>query len=254
MVRGEKKPLAPPEQALAVHRALADVSRVGILDELRGAGAALDVAELANRVGLHHNTVRSHLEVLLKAGLVVGETEKRVAPGRPRVVYRPARPAPAVGQPVDGDGFRLLAHILASYLAGSVPDPQAEAIEAGRTWGRYLVERPAPFARVTPDDALRRVAALLDRLGFSPELVDHSSERRILLHRCPFQDLAVTHPEIACSVHLGLIRGALSEMGAPVQGTSLDRFVEPSLCIAHFEAEDEAGEPAAEPIPSGSRG
>jgi predicted ArsR family transcriptional regulator len=223
------------QRALEAHRALSDASRVAIIEELRRAGP-LDVAQLAERVGLHHNTIRSHLEVLLKAGLIGGETEKRDGPGRPRVVYRPAAGAP----PEEESGFRLLAHILASYLSGASPDPEAAAVEAGRAWGGYLVDRPAPFARVSPDSALERTTRLFQRLGFEPELVDGGPERRILLHRCPFRDLAVTHPEITCSVHLGLIRGALAEMGAPVDGTKLDRFVEPSLCVAHFRDRKEA--------------
>jgi hypothetical protein len=48
-------------------------------------------------------------------------------------------------------------------------------------------------------------------------------------------------------VHLGLIRGALAEMGAPVEGTRLDRFVEPSLCVAHFAGRE------GEPVPAGVR-
>lgn len=235
----ESGPAAVSQRSLAVHRALSDVSRVGILEALRRAGTPLDVGQLAEHVGLHHNTVRSHLDVLLRAGLVTGETEKRELPGRPRVVYQPA---PPVADEESG-GFRLLAHILTTYLAGSAADPEAEATEAGRIWGRYLIDRPKPFERISPKEALSRVNALLSRLGFAPELVEDTPDRRILLHRCPFQDLAVTHPEITCSVHLGLIRGALAEMGAPVEGTRLDRFVEPSLCVAHFK-EREDREPA----------
>lgn len=240
MSHGERPSRAPSEQSLAVHRALSDVSRVGILEELRGAGKPLDVAELASRVGLHHNTVRSHLDVLMRAGLVSGETEKRELPGRPRVVYRPTSPSSEEG----GDGFRLLAHILTSYLAGSASDPDAEAREAGGIWGRYLIERPAPFAKLSPREALTRLGELLARLGFAPELDDRLPDRRILLHHCPFEDLATSHPEVTCGVHLGLIRGALAEMGAPVEGTRLDRFVEPSLCIAHFQAREEEAVPA----------
>jgi predicted ArsR family transcriptional regulator len=223
------------------------VSRVGILDELRRAGSSLDVAELTTRVGLHHNTVRSHLDVLMRAGLVSGETERRDVPGRPRVVYRPTSPT----NQEDGDGFRLLAHILTSYLAGSAADPDGEAREAGRTWGRYLIERPAPFAKLSANEALTRLTALLSELGFTPELDDRAPDRRILLHHCPFEDLATSHPEVTCGVHLGLIRGALAEMGAPVEGTSLDRFVEPSLCIAHFRTREEELAPTEE-VPAGA--
>lgn len=228
--------MTPSERSLAVHRALSDLSRAAILEELREAGAPLDVAELAKRVGLHQNTVRSHLDVLLRANLLLAETARRDEPGRPRVLYRPN---PAVVDD-ESSGFRLLAEILASHLSGASADPEGEATEAGRMWGHYLIERPAPFAKLTPKEALSRVAGMLSELGFSPEPVNEGGNHRILLHRCPFRDIALRHPEVTCSVHLGLMRGALAEMGAPVEATRLEPFVEPSLCVAHFRIRDEA--------------
>lgn len=222
--------MATRDPDLLTHRALAEVSRVRILEELQRSRRPLDAAEVAERVGLHQNTVRSHLEILRQAGMVGAESERRGTPGRPRLVYR----ATAATQAEEPTGFRLLAYILAGYLSASAADPSAVATEAGRAWGRYLVERPAPFARMTRQEALERVVELLDRLEFAPKLVQ-DGETRIDLHHCPFRDLAVAHPEITCAVHLGLIRGALAEMGAPIEGERLDPFVTPSLCVAHFE-------------------
>lgn len=230
MSLGEIGEAAPVEQDLAAHRALADSSRVRILDELRHAEAPLDATQLGARVGLHHNTVRSHLQILSRAGLITAEPETRGGPGRRRIVYRTAPEAP----PEESGGFRLLAYILASYLAGSTPDPQGAAVEAGRAWGRYLADRPAPFAKTSPQEAMERITDLFERLGFQPERVDDEDRSRMLLHRCPFFDLAKTHPEVTCSVHLGLIRGALAEMDAPLEVTDLDPFVKPSLCVARF--------------------
>lgn len=220
-------------QSLFAHRALAEVSRVRILEELRRAGRPLVTVELAERVGLHHNTVRAHLEVLQEAGLVTAEPEKRVAPGRPRIVYRPVPEADD-----ERTGYRLLAGILTSYLAAS-PNPGLAAEEAGRAWGRYLVERPQPFQRVDSGDAIARVSRLLEELGFAPEPVVEEGEDRILLHRCPFRDLAVRHPEVTCAVHLGLIEGALAELGVRLAATRIDPFVEPSLCVAHLGGREE---------------
>jgi predicted ArsR family transcriptional regulator len=224
------------ERSLLAHRALAEVSRVRILEELRRAGRPLAVAELAEQIGLHHNTVRAHLEVLRKAGLVVAEAEKRTVPGRPRIVYQPALEA-VPGE--EGDGYRLLASILTSYLAAS-SDPGLAAAEAGQTWGRYLVERPKPFQRVDPEDAIRRVSRLLEELGFAPETVMEEGEARILLHRCPFRELAVYHPEVTCAVHLGLIEGALAELGVRLAATRIDPFVGPLLCVAHLARQERA--------------
>lgn len=56
----------------------------------------------------------------------------------------------------------------------------------------------------------------------------------IPLRHCPFQNLAEQHGEVICSVHLGLMQGALTAMRAPVTVDRLDPFVEPDLCVAHL--------------------
>ena len=37
-----------------------------------------------------------------------------------------------------------------------------------------------------------------------------------------------------CGVHLGLMRGALEALGAPLEATRLEPFVAPHLCLAHL--------------------
>jgi predicted ArsR family transcriptional regulator len=206
------------------HKALAEPSRAHILETLEGAGEPLDAVELARRVGLHPNTVRWHLGVLSEAGLVTSSPEPRTRPGRPRIVFTPAEEAPGGRQ-----DYRLLASVLASSLSGS-PEGAATAERAGSAWGRYLVERPPPLARMSAGDAADHVVRLLDEHGFEPE----RENGNVLMHRCPFHDLAEQHGDVVCSVHLGLIRGALAEIGAPVTVTRLEPFVEPSLCRARL--------------------
>ena len=206
------------------HRALADPSRVRILRTLAEAGGPLDAHELAARVGLHPNTVRWHLGVLADAGFVSSSTEPRTRPGRPRVVFT-ATEDEAEGR----EDYRLLAAILAGSLSGTETGAAA-AERAGEAWGRFLVERPRPFARMSAADAADQVVRLLDEHGFEPERENGD----VLMHRCPFRDLAEQHGDVVCSVHLGLIRGALAEIGAPVTATRLEPFVEPGLCRARL--------------------
>ncbi len=210
-----------------MHRALAEASRVRILELLRERG--MDVRELATSLGLHTNTIRSHLDVLSEADLVRTRSAPQEGPGRPRVIYDLERELPE-----ERGGYKLLARILASYLSASAPDPGAAAEEAGRAWGRYLSGLPQPFVRVGSEEAIKRVVALFTELGFQPEAAGEGDERRILLHRCPFREAATANPEVVCALHLGLLRGALGELGAPVEATRLDPLVEPSLCIAHL--------------------
>jgi predicted ArsR family transcriptional regulator len=213
--------------SIKTHKALADVSRLRILEELRGQGG-LDSRELGRLVGLHPNTVRSHVDQLIEAGLVRAVSAPTSGRGRPRVLYEAI-----VDGSVRESGYRLLAQILAGYLA-TTDRPQAAAESAGGVWGSYLAEKPQPFSGISAEEATHKVVELFDELGFLPEAVEESAERKILLHRCPFREVAESNQKVVCSVHLGILKGALAEMGAPLQATRLEPFVEPTLCVAHL--------------------
>jgi predicted ArsR family transcriptional regulator len=43
----------------------------------------------------------------------------------------------------------------------------------------------------------------------------------------PFREAAEQHADVVCSVHLGLMRGLLSELDAPLEARRLHSFVEP---------------------------
>lgn len=221
-----------------VRRALASDSRVRLLRALEVAGRPLHVRELVEHVQLHLSTVRGHLGVLIDAGLVESETEARTSPGRPRVLYRlgsqhqAAREHP--GPPsTHGADYRLLAEVLVGHLAGTSPDPAEQARAVGRAWGQYLMERPPPFEEPTPDEARAKVLALFAKLGFAPELSEDAN--RILCRRCPFLDVARRYPDVVCSMHLGLLQGALDTLGDALTSDQLEPLVEPELCVAHLD-------------------
>ena len=216
------------DPALRTHRALGEISRFRIVQELQGQGP-LDSRQLGRLVGLHPNTVRSHVDRLIDAGLVRTLTASAGERGRPRVRYE----AIADAAPVQQGGYRLLAQILASYLA-STDQPHAVAESAGRAWGSYLAEKPRPFAEISAGEATRKVVELFTELGFMPEFIEEADERKVLLHRCPFREVAESNQQVVCAVHLGILKGALAEMGAPLEAVRLEPFVEPTLCIAHL--------------------
>jgi predicted ArsR family transcriptional regulator len=209
----------------AIHRALGDERRARIVGELRPARDGLDAAELARRLELHPNTIRFHLGVLADAGLVGSRPAERSAPGRPRILYT-LRPEAAAA---DRDEYHLLAAILAGTVAGRDDGP-AQAEQAGRAWGRYLVRRPPSHGPLTDEQAVGEVVELLDEQGFAPEPADVE----IRMRRCPFHELAETHPQIVCAVHRGLISGALDELGSELEVDELDVFVQPDLCVARL--------------------
>ena len=220
---------AADEQARRRHRALADPSRAGILAELADAGP-LDARELAERVGLHVNTVRVHLNALAEAGLVESETLPPQGRGRPRVAYRAAAAAGEVG----ARRYRLLAEILTALVARLGPEAAEQLEEIGEAWGRYLVETPPPYAELGDREAVERLVGLLAEIGFEPELAQTPRGRRILMRPCPFLELARAHQDVICPIHLGLMRGALAELGARTRATKLEPFVRPDLCVARL--------------------
>jgi predicted ArsR family transcriptional regulator len=222
---------AAAQQGAMLHRALSEPSRVRILEAVQEAEGPLDARELGRHVGLHLNTVRSHLRVLAEAGLVSARREQRSRPGRPRVLYE------AAAEPLDDHAlasYRLLAQILASSLAGTERDPSARAEEAGRVWGAHLVRKPPPYASISDEETLDEIVRLHEQFGFRPELRRAKSGQEIVLKRCPFQELATSYQAVICPLHLGLMRGALAELGTGVAADWLEPFAEPGACVGHL--------------------
>ncbi|TDC70878.1 ArsR family transcriptional regulator [Actinomadura sp. GC306] len=197
-----------------------------VLDVLRDARTPLGVTDVAERLGVHANTARFHLDALAADGAVERTVEQPSGPGRPRTVYA-ARPGMDRG---GARGYRLLAQILLSRLAADGAEGREDAAQAGREWGRYLVERPPPFQRMTEEEAAERLTALLDDLDFAPK----PDGDVIRLRHCPFLELAEEYGPLVCDVHLGLMQGALTELDAPVEAQRLEPFAEPGACLAHL--------------------
>jgi predicted ArsR family transcriptional regulator len=241
---GGRGPDAMRRNASDRHRLLAAESRRAVLDLLRRSGEELDAAQVAAGVGRHVTTTRQHLDVLVQGGVVSRRVERRTVRGRPRILFS----ATSRREPDDGDG--LMAMMLATHLSQG-DDPAGQAEQAGRRWGRALMERTGGAVAGSPTSesdagkdeapdvrtATDRIVALFDEIGFDPVARSDRSGTVIDLNRCPFEHLAQAHPEIACSVHLGLMRGALETLGAPVRAHRLEPFVTPTLCRAHLRGD-----------------
>jgi predicted ArsR family transcriptional regulator len=203
---------------------------------LRAAPEGLDAEELAERLGVHANTVRWHMGALARADAVSSTPRPHVGRGRPRIVYQ------ATGDPEGTrDEYRLLAAVLSATLAAQT-DGAAACEAAGREWGRYLVPRRLPLARPSDAEACATVTELLAEQGFRPVVADGA----VRMRRCPFHELAESRPQVVCAVHRGLIDGALDEIGSGLRVSKLDVFVDPALCIARLTSgPSEPSSPAA---------
>ncbi|MFE3170268.1 helix-turn-helix transcriptional regulator [Amycolatopsis sp. NPDC059090] len=206
-------------------------SRARVLHALRSEGGPVAVQDVAVQVGLHPNTARFHLDGLVDSGLAERRIEDRARPGRPRTVYVAVAEEAAEGR----RSYRLLAEMLTGLIAENVADPGKAAESAGEAWGRYLADRPPPTRRVDEAEGLRRLSTVLSDAGFAPDAVDDSERPVIRLRHCPFREIAEERRDVVCGLHLGLMRGVLAEVRAPLTAERLEAFVEPSLCLAHLK-------------------
>ncbi len=194
-----------PVDLLVVLKALGDETRYAMYRELASEPAPLSAQDLADRLGLHANTVRLHLDRLREAGLVEVEPVHRGTVGRPQHLYSLAPGAPGLG--FDPPAHALLAGLLAA-LAEEVGADGSAAAATGRAWGRDAARRQRGRG------CLEALAAELDRLGFEPaadEPVD--DEAKIMFLHCPFRDLAEAYPELVCNLHRGICEGVVDQAG-----------------------------------------
>lgn len=204
--------------------------RAIVLERLQDHAGPVTVADLASELGMHPNTVREHLEDLVHRSLASRERAPATGRGRPAWCYAaaPDRPEP---DPRVRD-YAGLAGALAAHIARTSGDPAADALAAGREWGRSLARGTAGPSPDTAAGARRRVVGILRDLGFDPAA--NSRATSVGLRRCPLLDTARQYPDVVCSVHLGIVRGALAELGGEPERTALLPFAEPGACRLHL--------------------
>lgn len=212
--------------------------RQSVLRALKDSPHPVSISDLADRLGVHANTVRFHLNTLIGTGQVeqVGpapEAADRRTAGRPPLMFRPVRGM----DPTGARHYRVLADVLTQTL---VADPQGStrAVRAGRAWGRrHAAVADAGGAGTGSADSVSALVGLLDEIGFAPELHRVEGMGQIALRNCPFLELTDTGARVVCPVHLGIMQGALEAWRSPVTVDRLEPFVEPDLCLAHLRTE-----------------
>jgi predicted ArsR family transcriptional regulator len=197
---------------------------------VRGSATPLSVETIAGRLGVHVNTVRFHLDALIRAGRVERSPADTRRKGRPALVYRASRTMDR-GAP---SNYRLLATILTGHLAATTDDRATVATELGRAWGPTLAEQPPRIVPLKPGTAATRLARILDDLGFQPEPLLAGSGDQLRLRHCPFLDLVDSHADVICPLHLGLMQGVLAAMPASITVDRLEPFTEPDVCTAYL--------------------
>lgn len=198
-----------------------------MLRSLEDLGDPVTVTRLAEETGLHENTLRSHLEALERAGAVERRRSDVQARGRPAWLYVAVRDS----ERSERTGFT---RAMIRALREESERPDRAAVAAGEEWGRGLVDG-RPITGI-PE---HHVLDLLNELGFEPEA---ETDDRIRLTRCPLLDVARTDSDIVCSLHLGLVLGALRAAGLPDEGVRLAPFHEDGYCRLDLAADADDGD------------
>lgn len=206
-------------------------SRAALLESLRAQGEPTTLAALTAATGLHVNTVREHLDALVRAGLAHRHASAPAGRGRPAWLYEATGGDAAAAAAPEYAG---LAATLAASIQRTSSSPHEDAITAGQDWGHELARAREARPEPNPTAARRQVVALLDALGFAPQADARATSVR--LARCPLLEAAYKYPDVVCGVHLGLVRGALEEYGADDDGTELLPFAEPGACRLRIRA------------------
>jgi predicted ArsR family transcriptional regulator len=197
-------------------------ARAAILAALADQPEPVTIAALQRLTRLHENTLREHLDGLIRAGLVRRRVADPRGRGRPAWLYEHVDVDPTAVE------YAGLAAALARSIATTSDDPSRTAQSAGEAWGHDLAGA-RPSLPLSPEAARAQVVDLMGDLGFEPE-VPAGSPSDIRLTRCPLLEAAHRYPEVVCAVHLGLVRGALVAHGADPDGTRLHAFSEPGGC------------------------
>ena len=195
--------------------ALGQPTRARLFELLGELGRPAGTVELAERLSLHPNGVRAHLERLSSAGLVT-RARASLPRGRPRDAWSIAPEARPGGHAPHAyaELARWLARAMRSQTSG------LRRVEAtGREIGREL----APSDRTFDQDALQKT---LSALGFQPTVQLREGSRLTFgLGNCHYRDAVRENQPVVCALHRGIPRGLLD-------------VLEPSAKLAGFVPRD----------------
>ena len=183
---------------------LSDPLRRALFDLVSQSATPIGRDEAADALGVPRGTVAFHLERLARCGLLDTEFQRRTGrtgpgAGRPAKLYR--RAANEIVVSVPGRHYALAAELLVSAIEQSnlTGKPAQESltqvcVEHGRTLGM----------------SAGSLDVVLQSTGYEPQ---DDGDGGLLLHNCPFHQLAKSHTETICAANLALLVGAAKGAG-----------------------------------------
>lgn len=222
-------------------------SKTQILDVIKRNGAA-DMDQLAGRTGLARTTLREHLALLERDGLVI-RSHKRNGPGRPALQYRLTHQ----GEERFPSEERELLSDLIKYLLDNGNQQLLQAFFES-FWNKRAVkaceamQAASEFHEATPDDhgslpaGLKALSALLESEGFMPEINYNKSDGLLIVRECncPFKSV-IRETSLPCRLEARFYEKIF---GRKVTRTAFIPNGDDS-CTYRIEKESPSGQPAA---------
>jgi predicted ArsR family transcriptional regulator len=164
------------------------------------------VADLADECGMPPNTVRDHLRVLEREGLIRAETLPAESRGRPPVGFYP------VGEPASSEV--ATERIVSAHHRGELLRATAGA-PAGDVDGAALTQLDVLYEH-------------LDDAGLEP-VVDEAA-LTFEMAPCRYHDMIAEDQALVCSVHARLVSDILRQVDGPLALERLEPFVTAHTC------------------------
>ena len=187
-------------------RAELTVAQRRVLELIESAHHPMTAAEVASALGLHHNTVREHLDALIEAGFVEVSTNPTGRRGRPALHYASA-PDPAEVL----DSYLTLLDAISETL-GTSPQAQKLALDIGRRWAQLMssaqrIEEPAEGA--SPAERATSLLPGLSLMGFAPV----AQGETLVLKSCPLITGSRVPRPLVCLMHEGYLNEVYERAG-----------------------------------------
>lgn len=227
-----------PATPQAMMRALSglSVAQHTLLAEIARHPRPVTIAELADRMGLHPNSVREAMAALVDTGLVTRQRQPAPGRGRPSWAYQSVAPTQVAALSRE---FADMSAAVAEHLAASVDDAQAAAHDIGARWGRRMADMLAtPDTGAGGDQAGRidvhagKVRLFLSSLGYQPLADDDAA--RIRLYQCPLRAEGQVPSPLVCQMHRGMLDEVLGILSDGRVGAVLTPFAGPSYCTVEL--------------------
>jgi predicted ArsR family transcriptional regulator len=181
-------------------RALGDPTRHELFRYIAEVGRPVDVSELTEHLGFHHNAIRQHLAKLVDASLVCESSIPSTGRGRPRLSYTLDASAESRWG-VTGPYERLTLLLTEVIRSGESP------LEVGkRAGGKIRIQTKKN------SDPIEGLVEAMATHGFEPQAKRRGSKVDIVFGTCPFETTAMVDPDTVCELHRGLAVGAAESL------------------------------------------